>query len=341
MKLPMKLVLWLRPASEADEPLCERPMLEVPQIPTVVILSGAPRQHQPQQAEGRGVEGPLRCFILPCYIKAFSRELLDAPFIMHAFSGSFDSPSSRKTGLGLAQDDSGRASRWQRQLQRIVLFCLLATFAVSAPAQNAGSADNFAVPTVTFDCVWEQATPQNYTITVQSTGSAKYISRSAGKPGDADGGQEEYYALDFTMSAAGQKKVFHLAQETAYFNGDFDYKGHPVASTGKKTLAFADKARHFQTTYNHSENKSIQELTGIFQGISSTIQHGRKLQYLRRFDKLGLEAELKGMEDEAAGNFLAELQIIAPMLNTIAEDSAILNIARQRARRLLAKISPE
>jgi hypothetical protein len=59
------------------------------------------------------------------------------------------------------------------------------------------------------------------------------------------------------------------------------------------------------------------------------------LQYLRRFDKLGLEEELKGMENE--GQNLAELQIIAPMLESIANDPAILNIARQRAKRLLAK----
>jgi len=40
------------------------------------------------------------------------------------------------------------------------LFFLLAAFAVSAPAQNSGDP---AVPTVTFDCSWEQATPQNFT----------------------------------------------------------------------------------------------------------------------------------------------------------------------------------
>jgi len=154
-------------------------------------------------------------------------------------------------------------------------------------------------------------------------------------------GQDEYYATEFSLSAASREKVFHLAKDAGYFKGDFDYKDHPVASTGKKTLAFADKSRHFQTAYNYSENKSIQELTALFQGISGTIQHGRKLQFLRRFDKLGLEAELKGMEDENNSHFLAELQIISPILNTIADDSAIMNIARQRARRLLAKIGPE
>jgi Skp family chaperone for outer membrane proteins len=224
---------------------------------------------------------------------------------------------------------------------RIFLSCLLATFAVSASAQNANQAAEPTVPTVTFDCSWDQATPQKFTITVQSSGNAKYMSSSPTKAEDAGGVQDEYYATEFSLSAASREKVFHLAKDTGYFKGDFDYKDHPVASTGKKTLAFADKSRHFQTAYNHSENKSIQELTALFQGISSTIQHGRKLQFLRRFDKLGLEAELKGMEDENNSHFLAELQIISPILNTIADDSAIMNIARQRARRLLAKIGPE
>jgi len=223
---------------------------------------------------------------------------------------------------------------------RIFIFCLLATFAVSAPAQNANLAAEPAIPTVTFDCSWDQATPQKFTITVQSSGSAKYISSSPSKPADANGVQDEEYAVEFTASEAGREKIFRLAQESGYFNGDFEFK-HRVANTGKKTLTFADATRHFQTTYNHSENKPIAELTAIFQGISDTIQHGRKLQFLRRFDKLGLEAELKGMEGEAASHFLVELQIIAPLLKNIAEDPAILNIARQRAKNLLAKIGHE
>jgi hypothetical protein len=212
---------------------------------------------------------------------------------------------------------------------------------VNAAAQNAIPVDSPNVSTVTFDSTWERATPQKFTITVPSSGSAKYISASPTKPEDKNEAQDENYQVEFTMSAAGQEKIFRLARDAKYFNGDFDFRGHPVASTGKKTLAFADATRHFQTAFDYSENKSIQELTAIFQGISSTIQHGRKLQYLRRFDKLGLEAELKGMEGEVDSHYLAELQIIAPLLKNLAEDSAVLNIARQRAKRLLDKASHE
>ena len=63
--------------------------------------------------------------------------------------------------------------------------------------------------------------------------------------------------------------------------------------------------------------------------------------YLHRFDKLGLEDELKGMEDAAESHNLAELQIIAPTLKSIADDTTVLNIARQRAKRLLAKANSE
>jgi hypothetical protein len=196
------------------------------------------------------------------------------------------------------------------------------------------------LPTITFDRVWEGYTPQNVDITVQATGPAKYISRNPFTPPDQTEPDPDYL-LDFTISPRNQEKLFRYAKEANYFNGDFNYKKHVVASTGKKTLTYADHDRYFETTYDYSDNKAIQEITSIFMGISNTIEHGRKLQFLRRFDKLGLEAELKAMEDAAESHSLAELQIIAPTLESIANDHAILNIARQRAQRLLAKAKSE
>jgi hypothetical protein len=47
------------------------------------------------------------------------------------------------------------------------------------------------------------------------------------------------------------------------------------------------------------------------------------------------------MESEVDSHYLSELQIIAPLLKSLAEDSAVLNIARQRAKRLLDKAGHE
>jgi hypothetical protein len=196
------------------------------------------------------------------------------------------------------------------------------------------------LPTITFDRVWESYKPQDINFTVQSTGSAKYLSRNPFTPPDQTGADPDY-TLDFTLSTRNQEKLFRDAREANYFNGDFEFKKHPVASTGKKTLTYGDPNRYFETTYDYSENRAIEEVTNIFTGISNTIEHGRKLVFLRRFDKLGLEDELKAMEDAASSHNLAELQIIQPTLENIAGDASVLNIARERAKRLLAKAKSE
>jgi hypothetical protein len=196
------------------------------------------------------------------------------------------------------------------------------------------------LPTITFARVWESYKPQNVNITVQATGPAKYISHNPFTPPDQAGADPDYL-LEFTLSMRSQEKLFRDAREANYFNGDFNFKKHAVASTGKKTLTYGDPNRYFETTFDYSENRAIQEITNIFTGISNTIEHGRKLTFLRRFDKLGLEDELKAMEAASESHNLAELQIIQPTLESIAADSSILNIARQRAKRLLAKAKSE
>jgi hypothetical protein len=218
---------------------------------------------------------------------------------------------------------------------RILLCLCAAAFSASAQVQSRVPAPDAAVPTVTYDVFWEPATPQGYTVTVSQTGSAKYVSRNPTKPPDANGERDDDYELEFTLSPPSRDRIFSLARQAGYFDGDFDYHKHAVASTGKKTLSYADAVRQFQTKYDYSENPAIAELTSLFSGISNTIEYGRRLQFKRRFDKLGLEAELKGMEHMAESKNLAELQLIAPLLENIANDTSVLNIARQRARRLL------
>jgi hypothetical protein len=204
------------------------------------------------------------------------------------------------------------------------------------PAKNSEQ-NSAAVPSITFDRLWSSFTPQSVTMTVSANGAGKYSSHNPEKSGD----DVDDFQTEFTMSPTARDKLFRYAKEANYFDGDFTFKKHVVASTGKKTLSYSDPARHFSTTYDYSENKAIQEITNILSGISNTIEHGRKLQFLHRFDKLGLEEELKAMENAAEGHSLAELQIIRSTLESIAADSTVLNIARQRAKRLLAKTNSE
>jgi len=231
---------------------------------------------------------------------------------------------------------------------RLFLFCAVAFAALLPRAQEAparadvaqAGVENPPVPTITYDRVWEAATPQNVTIVVESTGPTRFHSSNPVKPPDQSEPDPDF-TLEFTMSQANRDKLFRAAREANYFKGDFAFKKHAVATTGKKTLTYADQARHFETTFDYSENQHIQQIVNIFQGIASTIRYGRKLQYLHRYDRLGLEAELKAMENAVESHNLEELQLLAPTLEKIANAAAILNIARQRARRLLAKSSAQ
>lgn len=214
---------------------------------------------------------------------------------------------------------------------------LLLLLSLSLFAQDQKQPLNPPEPTITFDLYWAAATPQSYTITVQSSGQTSYVSRN---PTSADANQsaDPDFTLDFTLSPATRDRLFSLAKAADYFHGDFAYRKHAVATTGKKTLTYADPTRHFQTTYDYSENPTIEDVTRIFQGVSNTIEHGRKLQFLRRFDKLGLDKELKGMEELAQNGYMIEIQIIATTLQNIANDPAVMNIARQRAQHLLSGV---
>ncbi len=192
-----------------------------------------------------------------------------------------------------------------------------------------------AVHTVTFRLEMPTFDPTYFGVAVESTGKAAYVSEPRLTPDSTPG---DPYIEKFVMSQATRQRIFDLARRASFFQGDFAYTKGNIANTGTKTLSYADQGRCTQTSYNYSQNEAIQQLTAIFQGISSTLETGRKLAFLHRFDKLGLDAELKSAEEEAGKGNLVELQAIAPVLRNIFNDHAVMNLARERAGRLLARI---
>lgn len=217
-----------------------------------------------------------------------------------------------------------------------VVLSLLVLVSINSLAQTSDAAapesNHSAVPTVTFSVEWSEAEPSHYVLTIESSGAAVYQSTG----GKSVGGQP--YSLKFTVSEGTRSRVFDTAKALDYFNRDFEYKKGKIAFTGKKTLAYSDGGeRKFETTYNWSDNSSLRKLTELLQSISTTLEFGRSLSYRRRYDKLGLNAELKRMDELAAGGHLAELQVLSPDLEQIAADSSVMEIARQKARRLLQR----
>lgn len=219
--------------------------------------------------------------------------------------------------------------------------------AFSACAQNEPAA-------ITFSLSWPAVHPSDYSVTIHRDGKAEYVSEDKGPTSpqqqnapvesnaeqnvqSQDAASQDVYRKEFVASDALRQKAFALTEKVNFFDGQFEFTKHAIAQTGKKTLKYEDANRHTSTTYNYSEDPSIDELTNIFQGISATIEGGRKLEFDRRFEKLQLDEDLKALEELGDDGHLQEVQVIAPILQRLAADRTVLHIAQERAQRILRK----
>ena len=218
----------------------------------------------------------------------------------------------------------------------LLIFCVAA--ALTSFAQNSldPGAPSSQAPTVVYEQDWKVADPEWYQISINSSGEASYRSRSHAK----DGETSEPYNRQFIASAATRNLVFQLAKSLNQFHGNFESRSK-VAQTGKKTLTYRDGQKESSTSLNYSDNQEMNQLISIFQRISTTFELAQKLDFDVRFDKLGIDRDLKSLEHLEADHQLAELQVISPLLERIANDNGIMNIARQRARRLIEKSRPQ
>lgn len=131
--------------------------------------------------------------------------------------------------------------------------------------------------------------------------------------------------------------IFKSARALDRFNIECASKAKNIADTGKKTLSYKGPDGQGSCLYNYSENKSIAQLTETFQAIAFTMDEGRKLQFLHRFDRLGLYTELDVFQREVEGKRALEVGNIAPALRSIIADEDLMQKVRERAARLLAQ----
>lgn len=194
------------------------------------------------------------------------------------------------------------------------------------------SSQQTVVPTVSFTCDFPGSEPDHYAISLADNGKASYDSDSKLSPESEAG---DPFHLDFTISQAARFRVFDLAKRAHYFEGPVESKKKNLASTGTKTLTYKDAQKSTLATYNYSTVPSIQELTAFFQSLSTTLEFGHRLDYYLRYQKLALDEELKKMEEMWNSHQLEEISSVAPVLQKIANDPAVIKVVRARAQRLL------
>ncbi|MGD0793478.1 MAG: hypothetical protein ABR920_17050 [Terriglobales bacterium] len=215
------------------------------------------------------------------------------------------------------------------------IVCLLIFSAILFSSTLACSQTEAQAPAVvTFTLDFPASQPEHYSIRVQSNGSVRYQSSGRLSP---DSDETDSFDLDFTVAKETRQRIFELAAKAGYFQKDLDSHHKGIAFTGKKTLGYKDAQRSGESTYNYSPNPAVQELTGLMQSLSATLEFGHRLQYDRHYQKLALDEELKRMEEMARTNQLVEVAAIQPILDQIIADPSVINVTRARAQRLLER----
>ena len=200
--------------------------------------------------------------------------------------------------------------------------------ALAVPA--AFAQDGSAGRTVTFSKEFPGSVPPYYSVTVRENGATVYKVEP-----------EDDQPVEFELPADVVRQIFELAGKLASSPGRSFESKRRVANMGKKTVEVREGAEPFTVSFNHTEVPEAVDLLGIFERISTTEQHLLRLEYLARFDRLGVVKALLQLEVDLDGGRLIGAAQLVPMLEQIRNDRAIAQIAKGRAAQILGKIQAE
>lgn len=213
----------------------------------------------------------------------------------------------------------------------ITLLAIICRLSAQNPQIHSRSGSRF--PTVIFTSVLWTADPSYYSLAIDSSGTATYQSapdsiEHTGVP----------YTVEFQVSDRTRRTAFNVTRQLDFFR---EQEGEPLTSaqnSSVRTLAYHDSQLHTQVTYGSSPDSEIEELTSVFEGISETLEFGRRLAYLHEHNRNALDGELDRLQTSVDRRILRELPVIAPVLRSIASDNGLESASRDKAEALLNRL---
>ena len=179
--------------------------------------------------------------------------------------------------------------------------------------------------------------PAMWTLELHPDGSGHFHSERGNAPQSSTGWMEPPDVnTDVHVSAAFAAHVFDTAAAERYFQ--IDCESHAkVAFQGTKRLSYAGPDGNGACSFNYAKEKTMQELADSLEAVASTVIEGARLDRLRQHDRLGLDQEMQNLTEMTADGRATEVGVIREELERIAEDEALMDRVRRKARELLAK----
>ena len=203
---------------------------------------------------------------------------------------------------------------------RLVLLCLI--FSLAAVAQTADDSQE----TITFTKDFPGSVPEYISITLRRDGRALYRMAPDEEP------------TSFEVSAKSTDQIFALVSQMNDFQGAMLESKRKVAAMGKKTFLFQNGEDQSEASFNHTEDADALALTDLFEKLAATQLHLNRIEYLLRFDKLGIVKELLQVEMDLDQGRLLDPILLLPALERVRANASLVQMAQTRATGIIHKI---
>jgi hypothetical protein len=183
--------------------------------------------------------------------------------------------------------------------------------------------------TVTYRRVFKGSNPEFIEIKVAEDGAATYDIRQLSEGADPE---------PFQVGEPVRARIFELAGELHDFDGvDFDVHRR-IADLGQKTFRYEKGSEVHEVHYNYTLNHSATQLALIFEGLFQQQRDLMTLEQRLKYDRLGVNDALHQFEDDLSQRTLPEPERLLPILDRIAAEPRVVEVARQLARALAERI---
>lgn len=175
---------------------------------------------------------------------------------------------------------------------------------------------------IVYTKVFPGSTPAYVKITLTKAGAATY---------QEDANEEE--PDKFQLDAESVATAFNLAEKLDRFKGKIE-SGLKVARTGDKTYRWEEGATSSQATYNFTTDENARALQTFFENVTDTQRILSDLQRTYRYDRLGVNEILLRLDSAWQGKRVVAPEQFLSILERIAKNESLLNMARDRAASL-------
>ena len=211
------------------------------------------------------------------------------------------------------------------------LFGIGLLFCAAVPAQVPAGAGR----SLTFTLDRTGGAAMHYSVELdEATGRGLYRALAPGAVAvSSEGGTGPDAGQPIAVPAAVLGKMFAAVPLVKSNRCDSHRKG--IAQTGTKTLRLEGGEAVAECSYNYSDDERVNAATAVFEAVAETMQYGDRLRSKLRFDRLGLDAEMDGLQTALTEGRALEVGNIAPELQKIANDDRVMERVRRKAAHLL------